>query len=129
MATTVSLEGIVLPSPIIWTDRNSWSGIQQTSERVLGGRQVTEYASLVGGRPVTLQSERNQGWVTWGVFKQLEALARTPGAVCSLQIGTFFAQVIFRHEDTPALDWEPIIKRLSPSDADVGLITLKLKTI
>lgn len=129
MPTVLTLDGINLPPSLIWIDRNSWSPIQQTSERVLGGREVTEYAALIAGQPITLQGERTQGWVNWALFLQLQSRAHVAGAVYDLQIGDNTWQVMFRHEDPPALDWEPIIKRLTPGNADVGLLTLKLKTV
>jgi len=129
---TLTLDGISLIGPTgapLWADRNSWSPVQQSAERVLGGREVTEYAPLIAGQPITLASDPDRGWMTWALFVQLQALAAIPGAVYSLVVESATYPVMFRHEDPPALDWSPLIRRLAPADDDLGQVTIKLKTV
>lgn len=129
MATTLLLNGLALPASLIWGDRYSHADVAQQVTRTLGGRVVVEHQALSKGRPITLVSERQQGWVQYSVVQALQALADTPGGVYPLQIDTTIWSVIFRHHEAPAFSAEQLIKRLKPDPADKYLITLKLMTV
>ena len=129
MATVLRLNGIDLTAALIWQDRHEWSGVAQSVDRPLGGRSVIEHAALSRGRPITLVSETNQGWVDYGTVKALLALSSAPGGTYTLEVGTETYQVVFRHHDSPAFSAKPLVKRLAPDDSDWFLITMKLMTV
>lgn len=129
MATIVRLDGIDLPSGLIWQDRNAWQPVAQTMERTLGGRPVIEYQALSAGRPITLQGDRRQGWMTRATCDAVRQLADMAGAVFSLQIHTEVFQVVFRHHEPPAFDAEPIIARLNPGTNDYFIPVIRLMTV
>lgn len=129
MATVLRLNGVDLPSSLIWQDRHEWSGVAQSVDRTLAGREVIEHAALIRGRPITFVSETNQGWVSYATVKLLLALYAASGGVFILQVGAESYQVVFRHHEPPAFSARPLIKRLAPDDSDWFLINMKLMTV
>lgn len=132
MPSTLTLNGIALPLGLVWQERGGWQPVQQVAERLLGGREYTEYAPLIGGMPITLAFDRVgggvQGMMLQSVADQIEALASVPGATYTLVINSASYTVLFRHEEPPAFSYTPVIKRLSPQAGDWVLPTIKLKT-
>lgn len=129
MATTITLNGTTLSAALIWRDREAYASVAQGVERTLGGRLVVDASGVSQGRPITLVSERNQGWLNYATVKVLQGLAEVVGGMSTLVIGTESYTVMFRHEDAPAFEATPLVKRLNPADDDWFLVTLKLMTV
>ena len=129
MATIITLNGTALSEALIWQDREAYAPVVQGVERTLGGRLVVDANSVSQGRPITLASARNQGWLDYATVKVLQGLAEVVGGMSTLVIGSDSYTVMFRHEEAPAFEATPLIKRLNPADDDWFLVTIKLMTV
>lgn len=125
----IQLDSIVLNPNLVWSDRDSWSPVQQTAKRTLGGKMVLNAASLDKGRPITLTSLDDQGWVKWSEVQALKLLADQAGAVFNLTLGSDTFNVVFRHHEPPALEVTPFIQRVVPEVGDYFLVSIKLITV
>lgn len=123
------LGGVTIPSSIVWIDKFEWSPVAQSSTRTLGGKHVVYNASLISGRPITLESLEDQGCVTLEVVEQLQALSDAIGAVYLLTLGSENYNVAFRHSEPPAFTATPaVISRSVPMSGDLFRVSIKLFT-
>ena len=125
----ISINGITLSPSLQWTDQHKYSPVAQTVKRTLGGGSVVYSQGLTLGRPITLEALADTGWITKAMLDTLEDLAQNPGAVYNLNIHGFTADVVFRHEEPPAVDFTPLTPRSSPQSGDYFIGTLKLLTV
>lgn len=126
---SITLESVTLTTGLVWADRESYSPVAQTAQRTLGGVAVITSAQLSEGTPITLSSLQDQGWVLKTQLDAIKALADVAGGVYSLTIGSDTYQVMFRHEDPPAVEFGPLIPRTIPLDDDWFIGTIKLLTV
>ena len=127
--TTVVLQGITITTGLVWQDKNQYAPVEQVFRRTLGGTPVVDYAALSEGRPVTLSSLRDQGWLTKTQVDAIQALADVAGAVYPLTIGSESFQVMFRHHEPPAVEFDPLIPRTEAEVSDWYLGNIKLFTV
>ncbi len=120
----ISLGAVTLSPSMQWVDRHSFSPVAQSVRRTLGGGLLVYTQELFKGRPITLEAQADTGWIT-----KSEAMAATPGGVFSLNIHGFVADVVFRHNEPPALDFAPLQPRATPLSTDYYTGNLKLLTI
>ena len=125
----IQLGPTVLNPNLLWVDRDSYSGVAQQRVRTLGGSQVVWNQSSSGGRPITLVAIADQGWFSKDQMQSMNALAQVAGAVYTLTIGADTFSVIFRHDEAPAIEFEPFISRVTPLDGDYFTGTIKLTTL
>ncbi|NOQ30249.1 MAG: hypothetical protein GQ570_03905 [Helicobacteraceae bacterium] len=125
----VTLGGIVLPDSLVWADRNSIPSVEQTRIRTLGGKQLIYANAIVRGQDITLVATQNTGWMTLAQINSLQSLAEVPGAEYTLVYGGATEQVVFRHDQAPALDLSPLIARTDPIAGDYYIGTIKLVTV
>jgi len=125
----IQLGGLTLNPNLLWTDKYKYSPIKHEVERTIGGRLVVKYGALQSGQPITLQATSDQGWLTTIMVENLQVMANMPGGEFQLILDNFITQVIFRHQDAPALEIEPLISRITydPTDYHVGYIRLLTK--
>lgn len=123
---TLILGTVTLDDNMQWIDRAQQAPVAQSDQRTVAGNLVTFAQGLTLGRPITLEANEDQGWITFAEVLALEALAAVAGATYSLQIEAEFFAVQFRHVDPPAVDFRPLISRLNiaPADFMVGQIRL-----
>lgn len=126
---TITLEAVSLPTSLVWVDEHNWSPVQQNARRALSGNLVVFYASNIKGRPITLQSPEDAGWVTRAIVDDIQALSEVAGAIYTLVIGDQSWQVMFRHDEPPAFMSFPLIPRINHADGDYNRIELKLFTV
>ncbi|MET3999653.1 hypothetical protein [Marinobacterium sp. MBR-109] len=117
----ITLNGITLPSHLLWLDEFDWLPIAHSSERSLTGKMLIEEASLIKGRPITLESD----WATRAVIEQLYALASQPNQTHTLDIDGRVFTVMFRHGEQP-ISAVPIKPLADPGPNDYYLLTLRL---
>lgn len=122
----IVIGGYQLNPNIVWADRDSWSPVSQSVGRTLGGKIIVQSVQLQGGRPITLSTLPDQGWITYEQRSNLLQMAAIAGAVFSLTIGVEVFSVIFRHDEPPAVDLQPIITRSVPIIGDFFYGTIKL---
>jgi len=125
----IRLDTLTLPAGLVWIDEFSAHPVAQTVRRTLDGGIVTYYTGTQGGRPITLESEPDAGWITRAQADALALMAQSPGAVYTLTLRGQTFQVVFRHHEPPAFDARPLVNRPDPQPSDFYLCTLKLMTI
>lgn len=125
----IQLGSLVLNPYLLWTDRYKFSPTKHEVVRTIGGRLVVKYGTLQSGRPITLQATDDQGWLSTAMMEELQIMANSPGGEFNLVLDSFTTRVLFRHQDAPALDLDPLISRITfePTDYHVGYIKLFTK--
>lgn len=126
---SITLDAVTITTGMVWSDKNKYAPVAQSVRRTLGGTAVIEFGTLNKGTPVTLSSLEDQGWITKLQLDALQALADAAGGVYTLTIGAESYQVMFRHEEPPAMDFTPLIPRTIPLDDDWFVGTIKLLTV
>ncbi len=125
----IVLGGLTLNPNLIWTDRNQHSDVVYKVDRTISGRQIISSGKNQGGRPITLQATIDQGWLTNDMVNTLQSMADQEAAQFQLTLGVFIAQVMFRHYDAPAVEFESLIPRATPTVDDQHIGVIKLFTI
>lgn len=125
----IALDGISLPKDLLWTDEWGASKVVQTVRRTLDGGLVVFYGERRAGLPITLQSQPDAGWLTRAQVEAIALRAESPGGIYSLTLRGETRQVMFRHQDEPAFDAEPLIPLADPQPGDFYIATIKLMTV
>jgi hypothetical protein len=125
----IALDGISLPKDLLWTDEWGASKVAQTVRRTLDGGLVVFYGERRAGLPITLQSQPDAGWLTRAQVEAIALRAESPGGIYSLTLRGETRQVMFRHQDEPAFDAEPLIPLADPQPGDFYIATIKLMTV
>jgi hypothetical protein len=124
------LGGITLPDELVWPDEKEWSPVAQESRRTEGGRPVVFAAPLAGGRPITLESRVDRGWLTRAQVDDVLALAALPGASYTLTAHLASYTVLFRHEEPPAVEFQALVTyRVDAPPGDWYTGTIRLRTV
>jgi hypothetical protein len=114
---------------MLWTDEWGASKVAQTVRRTLDGGLVVFYGERRAGLPITLQSQPDAGWLTRAQVEAIALRAESPGGIYSLTLRGETRQVMFRHQDEPAFDAEPLIPLADPQPGDFYIATIKLMTV
>ncbi|MBF0155539.1 MAG: hypothetical protein HQL64_17535, partial [Magnetococcales bacterium] len=99
------LGDLYLPDSLQWTNRYAWSAVVQETARTLGGANVVWHAPLVGGRPIDLEAADDVTWLTLAQVEAIHGMAMQPGGIFDLVLEDEIFQVMFRHEDSPAISF------------------------
>jgi hypothetical protein len=113
----------------VWTDEFAAQTVAQTVRRTLEGSVVVFYGRHSGGLPITLESEPDAGWLTRTQVEALKLRADSPGGIFTLELRGQVFQVMFRHQEPPALEAKPLVALAHPQPGDFYLATLKLMTV
>jgi hypothetical protein len=125
----ITLDGVVLPAGLYWSDEFAVTRVAQNVRRTLDGSVVVFYGEIRAGVPITLESEPDAGWLTRAQVEAIALRAASPGAVFPLQLRGQLWTVMFRHQDAPAFEAKPVIPLANPQAGDFYLATLKLMTV
>lgn len=121
-----TIGGVSINPSMEWTDQFSSQVVEQTTRRTLTGKLVIYSASLQKGQKVTLVSTEEYGWLTRAQADALLALAEIPGVIYSMVRNGETYNVVFRHDEPPAIDLRPLIPRMSMESTDYLVGTIKL---
>ena len=102
------LGDLILPESLQWTDRHDWSPVAQETARTLGGTPVIWTQPLSGGRPVTLEATEDVTWLDQATVDAIRAMAAQAGASFTLIWEAETYTVMFRHDDPPAVKFQPL---------------------
>ena len=123
---------LALHDDLRWTDEAAWSRVQQGVERSITGALLVQIAERLNdtGRPITLAPPDDQSaWMPRATLDQLLAWANVPAKQLTLNLRGTTHQVLFRHQDEPVIQADPV-KFISDEDgADPYLITIRLMKI
>ena len=114
--TTNTLGGIVLPSQLVWTDRDGWSPVAQTAYRLLSGAGRLVENPLTGLQPVTLTALPDRCWFTRAQVNAIIALAVAPSATHTLVYDGVVRMSAFRREGGAPFEFSPIVGYDDPDD-------------
>ena len=127
---SITLGGLTLNSDLLWTDRFQYSPVAQSTDRLLAGTLVVYNQSLNEGQPITLEANDTTGWFTKSMVDTLVGWGAEAGKIMTFDYHSqFTAQVMFNHEDPPALSFEFIVNRVPFLTTDYFLGTIKLFTV
>lgn len=135
MTTTLSdgMATLTLPDGLVRMDPHSWSPVRQSVSPTIEGALWIDVSTLQAGEPITLAggSSGDQVWgvMTRGEFAALRAMADQAGQVFTLTYLGEAIQVIWRHEDFPALDADAVVPFADPISTDLVVPTLKFTRI
>ncbi|AWY02816.1 hypothetical protein [Alteromonas phage JH01] len=121
---------INLPTSLQWVDEFDFSPVTQDVKRTIGGSFIVQEATLLHGRPITLEGGENV-WTTRQVMKQIQTLASVPNKalVLTLADGQTF-NVIFRRDNGNPFSSVPLWRKDITVDADkVKRLVLRFYTI
>ena len=129
--SAITLDTINLPEELYWQDETDWVPVEQPEpERGLDGSLHVEPATVSGGRPITLTSSENSGWVSYQTVKALLALASIAGKVMTLTLADNREfDVMFRYHDGGPVSMTPVFLTLPLADNDECILTLRLMEV
>ncbi|MBF0141727.1 MAG: hypothetical protein HQL74_15820 [Magnetococcales bacterium] len=103
------LGDLFLPDSMEWKNRYDWAPVAQETGRTLGGGLMVWHSQLTGGRPIDLLADSDVSWLSMEQVSALYAMSMQPGGVFNLTWENELFQVMFRHQDPPALSVTPIL--------------------
>jgi len=126
---TANGTAIELDDDLYWSDEYTWSPIQQSIDWAADGALMIDEFEKQAGRPITLQPPApDAAWLPGVVLRQLQALAALPELEMSLTVRSTTFAVMFRRNDGPAIEAEPVEFQSDPEPGDIGdqyLVTLR----
>lgn len=125
----IVLDGLVLPADLLWSDEFTATAVAQSTQRALDGSLVVFYGPRQAGRPITLESQPDAGWLTRTQVEAIALRAASPGGLYTLNLRGQTWQVMFRHHDAPAFEAKPLVPVANPQAGDFYLATIKLMTV
>ncbi len=116
-----------LPDDLLWTDEHAWTAAVAAVSYSLTGALIVETAKRQKGRPITLASAPDMGWMTRATLNTLYGWAEAPGKQFELTLadGRLFT-VAFRHHEPPTIDAEPVTGFAARNDGNFYKATLRL---
>lgn len=125
---SITLGSIPLPAGLRWVDEQAWAPVRQSMVRRLNGGVVVFAGANLAGRNITLEADADY-WLTRAEVEALHVQAAIPGNVLALAIRSQNLTVMFRHQDSPAVDMTPLVDYDDPADDDPFVGQIKLMTI
>lgn len=131
MTITLSKAGttVNLPSDLIWTDRHTWSPVEQNVSTSITGAAIVDLGERVNGRPITLEGDEGHAWFSYSLLSTLKAWAAEADTEMTLTIDGTGYTVLWRHQDKPALDVLPVVDYAIPDAQDWFYGALKFMEI
>jgi hypothetical protein len=114
---------------MLWVDEWEWDPIEQDQKRGLTGSMIIQEGVKLYGRPITLSSEGG-AWFRLSKVQQLKALAEVPEKVMMLTLPTGATHyVAFNRVNGPAVEAQPVFRRVDPGPDYEHELTLRLITV
>ena len=128
MSSTITLNGIELPSGMLWSNEFSEQLVSQNTQRTLSGSTVIFHGKRTNGIPITLASGTDYGWTKRSIVVQLKELVKQAGLVMHLLIKGESYNVVFDHAKG-ALAATSIYPYADPQDDHFCRININLITV
>lgn len=107
----VTLEELLLPNDLLWSDEFDWSPVEATNTYTLTGSLIIEQGTKQAGRPISLGAEPDMAFVTRATVQTLRNWAAIAGRKFKLVFqypsDTRQFLVVFNHADEP-ISAEPV---------------------
>jgi len=83
---TLTHEGVVaeLPDRLLWTDEYAWSPVVTEARTGTNGMLLVHVGTRLAGRPISLDGQGGNAWITRAQCDQMDAWAALPGATFTL---------------------------------------------
>lgn len=121
----VLLDNIPLGNDIVWIEHRQIDKIYQSVTLTVGGGQNITVQEKLTGQLITLEATESQGWIPASIYSQLKQMAETPGGVFRFIYHDLEdCDVMFRHQDAPALALEPLLRGAEYHSWLIGTIKL-----
>lgn len=125
----VTLDAIVLPEDILWSDEFNWLPVGQVVNLSLTGAMIIEEATQQKGRPITLKGDNDSAsWIDRATLEQLRVKASTAGLVMTLNLRGDTKQVMFLRDQTPVSAYQ-VAGYADPLDTDYYIVTIRLMEV
>lgn len=127
--TNITTSAIIeLDDELYPTDEHNWSPVVASSEYTLTGAYSTQQGTRLAGRPFTLQSQDDMGFLTRATVKLLrDECAKVNTKFWLDYIGddsVTRVKVMFNHSQIP-IEATPLKGFISPKPDDLFLVTLR----
>lgn len=120
---------VELPDDLLRTDEHAYSPVRQSVSNTLTGALWIDTSTAQGGEPITLSGGATYGHIPRSLFAQLRALADVGGKIYTLTYRSVSYQVVWRHEEPPALDARDLIDYSDPQPTDLVVPVLKFTRV
>lgn len=120
---------VTLSDDLLWVDEHQWTPTVTTVSYSLTGSLLVESSVKKAGRPVTLQSEPDMGWVERRDVNLIYAWACLSGLILRLELKNQAPfNVMFRHGDG-AVESAPVLGYGAYLDQEYYRLTLRLMQV
>jgi|APLak6261660231_1056022.scaffolds.fasta_scaffold00183_2 hypothetical protein len=123
--TDLTLDGLVLPPDLLWTDEYDWTPTEQSQSYALSGALVVETAEKLSGRPITLSGDADHGWATREQIDALYAKLTITAPITLVLPDARTFSVRFRNADKP-IEAKPIVDYRIMEEDDVYSLIIRL---
>lgn len=110
MAITLTYQGTTRPlsDRLVWSDEHAWQPVAMETDRGTRGDSIVWVRARQAGRPITLEGEASEAWMTLAEIQALQAWAALPGAPFTLRLRGVDHAVLFDHTQGPAITARPL---------------------
>ncbi|THF61538.1 hypothetical protein E6C76_20100 [Pseudothauera nasutitermitis] len=120
-----TLGAIAIPEDVWWTDEFAWSALAQENDTGLTGALIIHQGLRTEGRPITLTSNTNGGWVPRGTVLALHAQRALPDTRLTLTLADG-REFTVMHDLTREFEAAPVRPACDMTNATNYRITLPL---
>lgn len=115
---------LTLPDDLLWTDEFAWTAVEQRTEYSITGALIVEASAKQSGRPITLASNENRGWMPRAALLTLKAWAALPAQAFTLVLNGVTYTVAF-DQARNAVEAAPLFALVGTDAGDDYLPTLR----
>lgn len=110
MAITLSRNGstLALSDRLVWADEHAWHPVAMETATGTRGDLIVWARARQAGRPITLEGERSEAWMTLAEVEAVKAWAALPAAQFTLHIRGTDYDVLFDHTQGAAVQARPL---------------------
>ena len=102
------LDSIELPDQVLWREQFASQDVAQDVTPLLGGNVHVSAAPVLSGQSMTLLFSEGVAWADQVIVDAIQALAKQAASVFTLQWEGVTYNVVFRHHEAPAVQFEPL---------------------
>ena len=120
---------VTLPPDLVWVDEFSSSQIAQDTKRSLSGAFVVFESLKIQGRPISLMSDDDSGWISRSDLITLRALEEQVDTTMTLSHNGTNYNVRFDRSNGSGVTARAVIDCSDPSNDHKYALSLKLLTV